>query len=269
MALDKHAAAAWIVTAVRDWSLGYGQGSGPGGRWDHRNGGAADCSSLVAAALNHGGITPPLAYDTYTGNLRTRLTARGWQSLPTSTTPQLGDVLLWEGHHTAMCIGPDTLAEAWINELGTTIGGQPGDQTGQETRLIAASQHPDRTRWTHLLRPPAPFKEISLAVKTPQQDGTEMLTRDDITAGVRDALTSVLQASQNKIGDTGRYEIVPVWRDDTKDDAKRDFYLIDLTAWTSRHIGRGDLLTLLQNRGVHTASTREKAFLDTFTTKEN
>jgi hypothetical protein len=154
MALNISMACNFAAIAVRDWSLGYGQGTGVGGRWDIRNGGAADCSSLVAWALNQAGLTPALGTDTYTGNLRPRLAAHGWQTLPGTTTPQPGDVLLWEGHHTAICVAPDTLAEAWINELGTTIGGQPGDQTGQETRLIPASQHPDRGRWTHLLRPP-------------------------------------------------------------------------------------------------------------------
>jgi hypothetical protein len=54
-----------------------------------------------------------------------------------------------------MCVGTDTLAEAWINESGATTGGTPGDQTGQETRLANASAHPYRSQWTHLLRPPA------------------------------------------------------------------------------------------------------------------
>ena len=165
MALDIHRAAARAVTAVRDWSLGYGQGSGTGGRWDIRDGGAADCSSLVSWALNQGGITPPMPQSTYTGNLRRELVERGWSVLPGSTTPRLGDVLLWEGSHTALCVGPDTLAEAWINERGDITGGAPGDQTGQETRLVAASQHPDRYRWTHVLRPP------TTPTPTPTQEG--------------------------------------------------------------------------------------------------
>ena len=51
MIYDKHAAAAFAVTAVRDWSLGYSQGDE---RTDIRDGGSADCSSLVAAAVNVG-----------------------------------------------------------------------------------------------------------------------------------------------------------------------------------------------------------------------
>ena len=178
MTLDIHKAASWAVTAARDWSLGYGQGSGTGGRLDIRDGGAADCSSFVTKAYNVGGLTPALPDDTYTGNLRTRLQTRGFQVLPASTTPQLGDVLLWEGHHVAMCVGPDTLAEAWINELGTITGGTPGDQTGQETRLIAASQHPDRAKWDYLLRPPtAPTSAPAEATTTSREDtGMQIVT---------------------------------------------------------------------------------------------
>lgn len=182
MTLDINRAASRMVTAVRDWSLGYGQGSGTGGRWDIRDGGAADCSSLVAWALNQAGITPTLGTDTYTGNLRARLAARGFQTLSPATIPQIGDVLLWEGHHTAMCVGTDTLAEAWINEAGTTTGGAPGDQTGQETRLQQASTHPDRTRWTHLLRPPTQPQEIDMQL-------SDIVKRPDgHTATVNDVL---------------------------------------------------------------------------------
>lgn len=159
---DRDRAAAFMVTACRDWSLGYGQGSGTGGRLDIRDGGAADCSSLVSAAGNigYGGTAStwsPLASDTYTGNLRARLVTLGWEARAISgaTTASLGQVLLYEGHHTAMCVAGDgTLAEAWINELGQIVGGTAGDQTGGETRLINANAHPYRARWDWILTPP-------------------------------------------------------------------------------------------------------------------
>lgn len=144
----------WVITAVRDWSLGYGQGSGVGGRWDIRDGGAADCSSLAATTANKGGVQPPLPQSTYTGNIRGLLNDRGWATLPGNTTPREGDFLLLEGQHVAVCVGGGNLAEAWINELGDIVGGAPGDQTGNETRLIPADQHPYRYRWTRVLRPP-------------------------------------------------------------------------------------------------------------------
>lgn len=180
MTYDRDRAAAWNVTACRDWSLGYGQGNGTGGRLDIRDGGAADCSSLVSAAVNvgYGGTATgwqPLASDTYTGNLRTRLVTLGWEARAISgaTTATLGQVLLYEGHHTAMCVAADgTLAEAWINELGQIVGGTAGDQTGGETRLINAAAHPYRARWGWILTPPTTITTaavITVDATTPQE----------------------------------------------------------------------------------------------------
>ena len=158
MIYDKHAAAAFAVTAVRDWSLGYSQGDE---RTDIRDGGSADCSSLVAAAVNAGygnaAAWAPLPATSWTGTLRAALTALGWRTLPPQF-PALGDVLLAEGSHVAMAVADDgTLAEAWIDENDDIVGGRPGDQTGQETRLKNYAEHPDTLMgaWTHLLRPPA------------------------------------------------------------------------------------------------------------------
>lgn len=176
--IDLAAMAAAVVTACRDWDLGYGQGQGVGGRTDIRDGGAADCSSLTAWAVNQGAPGAPVldVATTWTGNLRARLTALGWQALPGTTEPVLGDVLLIEGVHVAVCVGPygpggsPLLAEAWINEHGTILGGRPGDQTGGETRLIPASAHPMRTRWQVLLRqPPAPTTTTTIV---PEEDTT-------------------------------------------------------------------------------------------------
>lgn len=173
--IDLAAMAAAAVTACRDWNLGYGQGQGTGGRTDIRDGGAADCSSLTAWAVNQGAHAPVLdVATTWTGNLRQRLTALGWQALPGTTPPVLGDVLLIEGVHVAVCVGPyapggsPLLAEAWTNEHGGITGGRPGDQTGGETRLIPASAHPMRTRWQVLLRQPAtPTTTTTTPLTTP------------------------------------------------------------------------------------------------------
>ena len=136
------------------WDVGYSQGAD---RWDIRQGGSADCSSAVAWAVNSGYRQVLLDHATYTGNLRERLHALGWQVLPGMTSPRVGDVLLREGSHTGMVVAPGVVAEAWINESGRIVGGRSGDQSGQETREIAYLSHPmTRARqWTHLLRPPA------------------------------------------------------------------------------------------------------------------
>ena len=156
MLYDVDRAATMMTTIVRDWDVGYGQGDGWGGRWDVRDGGAVDCSSAVSWAVNSGFNAIVLDHSTYTGNLAERLTNLGFSALAGNTTPQVGDVILASGH-VAMCVAPGILAEAWINERGGILGGAPGDQTGQETRLIAYDDHPFTLtgRWISTFRPPA------------------------------------------------------------------------------------------------------------------
>lgn len=118
--------------ACRVWSLGYDQGN----RWDIRNGGECDCSSLVIWALRQGGFDTGGA--TYTGNLSSNLTARGWKRLPPDlNTLQPGDILLNDTHHVCMVIRGHgrnaTIAQASIDERGRASGGRGGDQTGRET----------------------------------------------------------------------------------------------------------------------------------------
>lgn len=156
-----------------DWDIGYSQDAG---RWDIRQGGSADCSSAVSWAVNSGCDEVVLDHATYTGNLRPRLAALGFQVLPGSTLPQVGDVLLNEGHHVAMCVRPGVLAEAWINERGQITGGRSGDQTGQETREVPYQTHPMTIRhaWTHLLRPPTTTTTGADTVSAPAQIGDSM-----------------------------------------------------------------------------------------------
>lgn len=118
--------------ACRVWSLGYDQGN----RWDIRDGGECDCSSLVIWALKQGGFDTGDA--TYTGNLSANLTARGWKRLPPDLSIlQPGDILLNDTHHVCMVVrghGRDAIiAQASIDERGKASGGRGGDQTGGET----------------------------------------------------------------------------------------------------------------------------------------
>lgn len=118
--------------ACRVWSLGYDQGN----RWDIRDGGECDCSSLVIWALKQGGFDTGDA--TYTGNLSANLTARGWKRLPPDlNTLQPGDLLLNDVNHVCMVVsghGKDaTIAQASGDENGHARGGSGGDQTGNET----------------------------------------------------------------------------------------------------------------------------------------
>lgn len=218
----------WICAEA---DIGYGQGTGTGGRWDIRDGGACDCSSAVAHSVNSGYGQVLLDWATYTGNLRPRLAALGWQAIPLpagTTTPLQGDVLLWEGHHTAMCTRIDaTIAEAWINELGGTLGGQPGDQTGQETRLTNAATHPYRARWDWLLRPPTTPQPT-----TDSQDIIDMATTDDIRTATRGAETIIIGTP--------------------RDDGGQDYWLITPATYTYGHIATMTQLGFFQALGYPT-----------------
>ena len=121
--------------ACQDWSLGYDQNQ----RWNIYDGGECDCSSLVIWALKQAGFDVGSA--TYTGNMSSNLTARGWKRIPFTSLSQVraGDILLNDSHHTAAVIsGSGTtakLAQASIDERGRATGGQAGDQTGSETNI--------------------------------------------------------------------------------------------------------------------------------------
>ena len=119
-----------LVARMRYWcdvaSLGYSQSD----RWDIRDGGNADCSSLVIWCLREAGFDTGGA--TYTGNLSAELTARGWARLPDDGDPQPGDILLNDADHVAVYLGGGRLAQASMSEHGTAWG-SGGDQTGGET----------------------------------------------------------------------------------------------------------------------------------------
>lgn len=117
--------------ACEDWSLGYDQSQ----RWDIRDGGECDCSSLVIWALKQAGFETGSA--SYTGDLSDNLTSRGWARLPFSiSAARAGDILLNDVHHTCAVISGSgsgaIIAQASIDENGRTSGGRSGDQ-GSET----------------------------------------------------------------------------------------------------------------------------------------
>lgn len=128
----------WCKTA----NMGYSQYD----RWNFTpNGGNCDCSSLVIHCLQEAGFDTGTA--SYTGNMSTQLTARGWTRLPANGNPQYGDILLNDVHHVAVYIGNGLLAQASISE-NNTISGAAGDQTGQETNISNYYNYP----WNCYLR---------------------------------------------------------------------------------------------------------------------
>ena len=134
----------------------------------------ADCSSLACGAIDYG------LHDTYgvpwghqalleindfwTGNMRAGMEARGfrertWQdeNLCPDGGFQAGDIILSAGNeggtgHVVIALEDAVdplISESWISETGD-IDGEPGDQTGEETRLKRYSAHPltQRGAWT-------------------------------------------------------------------------------------------------------------------------
>lgn len=121
-------------TACTTWSLGYDQYN----RWDIRDGGECDCSSLVIWALKQAGFDTGTA--SYTGNMSSNLTARGWKRIaPDLSQAKPGDILLNDTYHTAAVISGNgwsaKIAQASIDERGRATGGQLGDQSGNETNV--------------------------------------------------------------------------------------------------------------------------------------
>lgn len=118
--------------ACNDWSLGYDQSN----RWDIRDGGECDCSSLVITALKRNGFDTGSA--SYTGDMSYNLTRRGWARIPADLTKaQPGDILLNDTYHTCMVIKgrgwSSTIAQASLGSNGRITGDAPGDQNGRET----------------------------------------------------------------------------------------------------------------------------------------
>lgn len=134
----------------------------------------ADCSSLACGAIDYG------LHDTYgvpwghqalleindfwTGNMRAGMEARGFrertwpdENLCPDGGFKAGDIILSAGNeggtgHVVIALedaADPLISESWISETGD-IDGEPGDQTGEETRLKRYSAHPltQRGAWT-------------------------------------------------------------------------------------------------------------------------
>jgi GH24 family phage-related lysozyme (muramidase) len=139
-------AVTWMIAIANDDTHGYDQA--------HRWGVDYDCSALVISAYEQAGVTVKEAGASYTGNMKAAFEARGFVDvisqidLATGSGCQRGDVLLNEGHHTAIYVGAGQIVHASINEKGTVTGGQTGDQTGREICVRSYYNRP----WTSVLR---------------------------------------------------------------------------------------------------------------------
>jgi hypothetical protein len=150
----------FAVSIAKDNSHGYDQA--------HRDGKPDyDCSALVIASYEQAGVKVKEAGATYTGNMKAAFLKSGFTEMVDKvnvvTGARLipGDVLLHEGHHTAIYIGNGQLVHASINENGKIVGGKPGDQTGKEICVRSYYNHP----WNSILRYVEPLTPQEVVVE--------------------------------------------------------------------------------------------------------
>lgn len=132
--------AKWMAEIALDDSHGYDQLYREGEYGDY------DCSALTIAALQKAGLDTAWAWSTR--DMRAALTSTEFEWIPSLSDLQYGDILLAEGHHAAVYLGDGKLVEAWANEFNGAVGGEPGDQTGEEIRIRGYYDYP----WSGILR---------------------------------------------------------------------------------------------------------------------
>lgn len=126
--IDKFVARMEYWCEVAD--LGYDQWQ----RQDIYDGGECDCSSLVIFALKEAGFDTGSA--SYTGNMSSNLTSRGWSRVINNGFPRPGDILLNDANHVGVWTGYG-VAQASGDENYNIHGGEAGDQTGYETFITS------------------------------------------------------------------------------------------------------------------------------------
>ena len=140
------------IKQMESWAQDSSHGYDQDYRWGEK--GDFDCSSAVIQAWQNAGVPVKTKGATYTGDMKAVFISCGFTDVTskvnrsTGSGLQRGDVLLNETHHVAMYCGNGKEVEASINEKGTAIGGQPGDQTGKEFLVRSYRNYP----WDCVLR---------------------------------------------------------------------------------------------------------------------
>lgn len=131
----------WCINTANDPSHGYDQ--------RNRTGPDYDCSSFISAGLMAAGYDVPYM-TTYT--MRSVLEPLGWTWLAgqgnSASGLMRGDILLCVSSHVELYIGNNQNVGAHSNEFGGIVGGQPGDQTGNEISITGWYAFP----WDGVLR---------------------------------------------------------------------------------------------------------------------
>lgn len=140
------------VQQMESWAKDPAHGYDQTFRWGEK--GDYDCSSSIIEALERAGIPAKTNGATYTGNMYQVLTSLGFVDVTDKVDKYTGDgvirgdILLNHVNHVAMSVGNGKIVQASINELGTSTGGQPGDQTGTEFYIRFFYSYP----WDCVLR---------------------------------------------------------------------------------------------------------------------
>lgn len=194
----------WMETACDVWDLGYDQWN----RWDVRDGGECDCSSLVITALMECGFGVGDAMTTH--NMRYNLLANGWKCVPVDGKPQRGDILLSDQHHVAVCLRDNWIAQASIGNNGLVYGDDSGDQTGWETNTRTYYDYPWDVYMRYMGEQETDMPEIYWC------DGVAFFVTDDKFVGIPDLnALDVIKADYKERhgGDISQRDIDANWRD--------------------------------------------------------
>lgn len=129
----------WAISIANDDSHGYDQGN----RW----GPDYDCSSFIITAYENAGIPVKTSGAQRTYDMKPIFLKCGFEEVKNwnkSTGAGLtrGDIVLNVQHHVEMYIGDGKLVKASQNEVGGSVGGKVGDQTGKEIRISSYYNFP-------------------------------------------------------------------------------------------------------------------------------
>lgn len=175
----------FAVTIANDDSHGYDI---------ERKNGDYDCSWLILKSWEAAGVPVIKAGGTYTGNMLKALLKCGFEKVNINTRRR-GDVLLNEAHHVAMMVDDKNLVMASINELGTTTGGKPGDQTGRE--ILVRPYYVHKYGWDYCLRYTGAGSNETVVKLSPVTVET-VLVKNGVKSGAVKTLQILLNAKANE-----------------------------------------------------------------------